>query len=251
MFSVLNKRQALNFIKEINAWGLGTHVICYIRRQDEMALSSYVQGLIAGHSSTIRSFEEEVLTNSKIFRYSKLLEPWINLPKGNRHTVKVFDKRKLKNEDVVEDFLSLLGIDAKAHDFNWSKKINVSLNAVSTWLLYHARKEGLEENLVQRLVKISKTLKWETGDHDALSILNGAKRQEIMDGLERDNAKIAKMLGKSDGALFDSTNNNIIGDESRAPDLVDAFPLIRHFLEELQKENGKSMIETLKKIIGR
>jgi hypothetical protein len=242
MFSVLTKREALNFIKKINAWGLRAHVICYIRRQDEMALSSYVQGLIAGHSITIRSFDEEVLRSSKRFRYSKLLKPWINLPKGNRHTVKVFDKRKLKNEDVVVDFLSLLGIDPKAHDFNWPKKINLSLNAVSSYLIYQARKEGLANDVVQRLVQASRTFEWKTADTVSLNPLSREKRKKIMDGLKRDNAKIAKTIGKPDDALFDSPNeNNFAEGESRAPDLVDAFPLIRHFLEEIKIENGEGI----------
>jgi hypothetical protein len=49
MFSALNKAQALEFIETINAWGLETNIVCYIRRQDELAVSSYIQGLIAGH----------------------------------------------------------------------------------------------------------------------------------------------------------------------------------------------------------
>jgi hypothetical protein len=236
MFSVLNKRQALNFIEEINAWGLKAHVICYIRRQDEMAVSSYVQGLIAGHSSTIQSFDKEVIKISKIFRYTKLLEPWINLPKGNRLTIEVFDKRKLKNEDVVSDFLSILDLDPKACGFIWPKKVNVSLNAVSSLLLYHLRKEALEEDLIQRLVKISKSLQWGTENHDALSLLNIGKRKEIMAKFGEDNAKIAKMvLRKSDGVLFDELNENLL---DGIPNLIDAFPLIRHLLAEFQVEKS-------------
>jgi hypothetical protein len=171
------------------------------------------------------------------FKYSHLLGPWINLPEGNKLTIKKFAKNHLKKEDVVSDFLYFLNIDQEIHVFIWPKKVNVSLNAVSSYLLFHARKQNLEEDVVQLLVKDSKTLKWGRGGHNALSLLRGIKRQEIMGYVEEDNAKIAKLLGKSDGVLFDAINENQPRTNGPIiPELIDAFPLIQHFLEKRQEE---------------
>jgi hypothetical protein len=168
------------------------------------------------------------------FNYSHLLAPWINLPDGNRLTIKIFDKRQLKKGDVVSDFLYFLNIDQEIHGFIWPKKVNVSLNAVSSYLLFHARKQNLKEDVIQLLVKGSKTL---SGGHNALSLLSGTKRQEIMTYIEEDNEKIAKLLGKSDGVLFDAINETQPRtNDPKIPELIDAFPLIQHFLEKLQEE---------------
>lgn len=234
MFSVLNSDQASDFVNQLNLWGFEVTVICYIRRQDEIALASYVQGLIAGHSSTAHSFEEEVWRISKTFRYSVLLEPWINLPKGNRFIVRPFDKDRLIKGDVVSDFLSILEIEEADNDFIWPEKINVSLNAVSSYLLYHARKNGFEDDVVQRLVDFSRNSEWGS-THAAITLVTEKYRQRIMNSLEEDNAEVARsVLESSDGALFGSRNENPKDAVMEGvPDLLDALPLIRHILENV------------------
>ncbi len=232
LFSMLKGNQVSEFIQRLYAWDFHVNVVCYVRRQDHIALSAYIQGLIAGHSSVEKSFEEEVLRVSKRFCYSNLLAPWVQVVGDSRLVLRVFERSQLAKGDVISDFLSVIGLIEEQHSFIQTKELNESLNSVSAYLLYLLRKQIIEKAVMQRFVATLKSLDW--GKERGNATLIGAEcRRKILAFFDEDNRTVAtKWAGKPDGVLFEPLADTFGEcDVSRIPDLIDVMPLLKFYMK--------------------
>lgn len=90
-------------------------VVAYLRRQDQLSLSHY--------STALRLGERRARPLHKVFDFDEMLSAWAEVFGRDAMTVRIFDRKRLVNGDVVEDFASVLGLpftktDAKARDEN-------------------------------------------------------------------------------------------------------------------------------------
>ena len=89
--------------------GISTKVILYVRRQDELLTSSWQQW----HSKRETDFHAWlILALQRIGHWQRCIEGWENVVGAGNVTVRVFQKSDLVEGDVVDDFSSILGINA-------------------------------------------------------------------------------------------------------------------------------------------
>lgn len=87
-------------------------VVCYLRPQVDMATSLYTTVLRSG---SIASFEEFIENHCRVenayYNYDLLLEKWSNI--FGKHSIfpRIFELDKLKNKDLVSDFLNFANLN--------------------------------------------------------------------------------------------------------------------------------------------
>lgn len=89
-----------------------THVVVYLREQFAYAQSAYAQAVQGGkYSKTFDDYLTEFRAN-----YVNFLAKWKNTFAPQQLTVRLYDRTALLNGDVVDDFLSICGIEADGFD---------------------------------------------------------------------------------------------------------------------------------------
>lgn len=84
-------------------------VICYLRRQDEQAVSLY-STLVKGGSTDPFTLDD-VTVDNRYFNYRKILEDWSDIFGQENVIVREYARDTLRNRDICKDFLALLGVD--------------------------------------------------------------------------------------------------------------------------------------------
>lgn len=88
-------------------------IACYIRRQPDMALSSYHTGIVTGRRT--RLDPSYVSVENPYFNYLKMLDLWADTFGRRAITVREYGKASLKNEDICQDFCAhVLGVDGSS-----------------------------------------------------------------------------------------------------------------------------------------
>lgn len=85
------------------------HAVMYVREPGALAVSLAATRIIMG-----RATYEEVCKAPRIYRYRQYMAPWMRQLGPDRFTVRVYDKARLANANVVEDILGVLGRDGSA-----------------------------------------------------------------------------------------------------------------------------------------
>lgn len=101
-------------------------IIVYIRRQDDYLLSTYSTSVKSGATRQLAPPPERLIQ----FRYNhlELLTRWSRIFGRENIICRKYEKSALKDGDIVEDFLSTIGIGAAA-EFERPKDVNESLDA--------------------------------------------------------------------------------------------------------------------------
>lgn len=122
--------KTVGFLREFHE---EVRVICYLRRQDKLAVSAYSTMLRAGHDAafSVRASEGR----SRYFDYLDLLEQWDRAVGRKNLYVRHFARDSLTGGDVVEDFCSLVGIDFNNPGYARPVNQNESLSRTASHLL--------------------------------------------------------------------------------------------------------------------
>jgi hypothetical protein len=107
-------------------------IICYIRPQDELALSSYSTYIKSGGRSLFNV--ESINKHSPFYNYSIMLKPWVKIFGAKNILLKKFEKSKMRHQDICHDFLGTIGIDVY-DKFLFPEPMNLSLDASQLELL--------------------------------------------------------------------------------------------------------------------
>ncbi len=173
-------------------------VVIYVRRQDDYLLSAWQQwGLKTG-----ASFYEWLLRNIGVAGDWRVpIEEWQSIA-THKILVRVYQRDRLINKDVVDDFYDALAIDA--NEFSKSKgNINTSYNtaveelALSAPGLFEGPHDNQFFNMIQKYGQLAhKKVKGE-------SRLTGAERRSIIERYQSSNEWIkSKYFEGLDGPLF-------------------------------------------------
>lgn len=176
--------------------------IIYLRRQDKMMLSTYSTWVKNGGKWKINPKAYK----NKRYDYVALLDLWAGILGKENLIVRPFEKSKLKNGDLYEDFCNLLNINSIT---NWQKpnreKLNASLDQVQLQFLsafnkyvpvtIDNKKNVLRGDIVKYLEESSSYTKLD---------LPYEEKQKIAAFFEKDNQLIASMyLPNKSQSLFD------------------------------------------------
>ncbi|MCP4575979.1 MAG: hypothetical protein GY846_06820 [Deltaproteobacteria bacterium] len=110
--------------------GFDVQIVVYVRPQHELLISAYSTYLKNGGKEVLNKniVREKCLTTGiSYFNYRMMLTPWWDVFGKNRISVRIFQKKRLKNENIFDDVLSVLDIET-AFSFNVPKKLNTAVS---------------------------------------------------------------------------------------------------------------------------
>lgn len=87
-------------------------VVCYLRRQDELAVSRYSTALRAGYTNRPVLPRPKAGTASRLLDFDRLLDRWSAVFGQDAIHARIYDRSQLVDGDVGSDFFSLLGLPA-------------------------------------------------------------------------------------------------------------------------------------------
>lgn len=103
------------------------HIVVYIRRQDDYLLSTYSTAVKSGATYPLRLPPERILRQR--YDHWELLERWARVFGRDRIICRKFERSALKNGDVIDDILDVVGIDPAPYER--PQDVNESLDAES------------------------------------------------------------------------------------------------------------------------
>jgi hypothetical protein len=183
--------------------GATFQIVVYLRRQDEALASEYGQHVrmhSIRFSGTIYDFY--LKTSPRRYDYLVLLNRWEKTFSQNAITVRVYDRKKFSNGDIIADFLQTIGVTAQTSEVGAQAGINRNLPPLALEILRRANRHPLNEQLHHELMRLLENV-FATSD-DNYDLISRRNRREIILMFKDSNAGVAKKwLGRDDGALFD------------------------------------------------
>ena len=101
-------------------------VVCYLRRQDDLALAAYSTAIKTGRRQPFDV--SQVTPKSWYFNFDKILSLWAEVFGPENIVVREYNRAQFAGGDVRHDFLTLLGIDPAGFQFLPDK--NISMDAI-------------------------------------------------------------------------------------------------------------------------
>lgn len=120
---IQSKQQIFKLQELMKYLGLDPTIIIYLRRQDQMMLSSYSTAVKSGST---RPFEIDL--NPKRYNYYDILNDWAFVFGKDKIKVKIYNRKHWKNGNLMEDFLESLNINSFEAFGQSDKKPNKSLD---------------------------------------------------------------------------------------------------------------------------
>lgn len=186
-------------------------IICYVRRQDDVLVSSYIQEL---KTSTI-DFDTDIRSYARAperlawLDYASVLERWAEHFGTENIIVRVYEKEQLGGT-IQEDFLQLADIDRSRMNIA-NYRVNPSpardvldvvrmINAAPE--LESAHKHALREPLLLASERLG-----QNGAFNTQLLVPSKVRREVLRRFSESNKAVArKFLGRKDGVLFKNSD---------------------------------------------
>ncbi|MFW2590024.1 hypothetical protein [Sagittula sp. SSi028] len=106
-------------------------VVCYFRRQPEMALSLYSTSLKFGHTQSVSEFMSSVTPNNYYYNFKSIGDNWSSIFGIENCKFRIFRRDMLIGGDVRRDFMDAANFDAKKLNLKFpEEKNNESLTKV-------------------------------------------------------------------------------------------------------------------------
>lgn len=182
-------------------------IICYVRRQDEVLISSFIQEIKENAIDLATTFEDYTSNDLRmtLLDYYPILHRWADVFGKNNIIVRVYEKEQMK-ENIFFDFLDAIGVSSDVRFTIPNKRLNPSPSRDVLEYIHLINQFDADESVYRSLrlplLEISERL----GSPDALdskNIFSIDQRLSIMKRYEDANALIAReFLARSDGKLF-------------------------------------------------
>lgn len=214
----LSSRLDAAAIEQLGSW-LRPHqvaVIVYLRRQDELALSSFSTALRSGRRTWFRP--RDVTPADRYFAYDALLEPWGATFGHANIRIRLFDPERFSGGDLIADFMEAIGV-TRIQDWPRPPPQNPSINLAEASLLrmVNCRLPTWEEAVrrgrphdYSRAQQMRARILTEVGKVPAIAqasplstILSTRERQQILERFEDGNRRLARLHLGTDH-LFDA-----------------------------------------------
>lgn len=202
--SRLFNRHELEKLKElVSLFSAKPKIVIYLRRQDEFLISSYSTYIKSGGTEefTIPEIDQEL---AKRYDYLKMLDLWSDVFEKENIVVRIYDKKELKKEDIIVDFLDQIQVDFK-ESYAIPKRRNETFS--NSNLEFLRRFNSLVPCIVDSKLNpewsgIIETLS-NCPNKDAFSNYDEKKLQIFYNYFAESNNTVAKKyLNRTDGILF-------------------------------------------------
>jgi len=192
-------------VKEAIGSGVETVIICYLRRQDNFVQSYYNQKVKhSGHYKDIMVYQPPATLD-----YYELLGRWAGVFGKENIIVRPYEKQQFIDQDLIVDFLTLVGLEWSGTFKRLKKNANPRLPAESieymrciNCLVSDKKKRKLIKN---QLLNYS-AAKFEDGTEALFynhSLFNPSQKHALVQRYDMSNQRVAReYLGRENGCLF-------------------------------------------------
>lgn len=203
-----------------------TIIICYLRRQDNFIQSYYNQEVKnAANFKEIMAYQPPTILD-----YHELLSRWAKVFGRENIMVRPYEKQQFRNQDLITDFLSILGIEL-SDDFKRLKK-NANPRLPIETLEYMRLLNSLVRDkkkcreIKSRLIDYS-AVKFKDSTESLFynhSLFKPDQKYAIIQRYDASNQRVAKeYLGREDGCLFRESLPDVRLSETSETHLTDAM----------------------------
>lgn len=214
-------------------------VVLYVRPQVDLAVSLYSQHLRSGQATDTIIPDNWRDRDHPRFNYLTKARHWSEAlsRKGDRFILRPFNRKTMKNGDVVDDFLSLIGV--RLEDRIEIAPMNVSLSIAGQSLLRSFNRYMLRNNtenpdaIRSEMLRILETLPNARGMGRRPSKEDAVSFMRIF---EKDNAELGRVFFEKDPGFlrFDATRFPEIEDPEIEPPAELFLELLTKALQEMQ-----------------
>lgn len=121
----------------LRPWFDPIRVVVYLRRQDQHAVSAYTE-ILRGGTMIEPGLPAGGPERHPIYDYGALLDRWARVFGDAAMVPRVFDRARLRDGDVVADFLEIAGVTLPALEDHAKRQSNPSVNAAGQSVLLAA-----------------------------------------------------------------------------------------------------------------
>jgi hypothetical protein len=172
-------------------------ILCYLRRQDEVAVSRYSTKLRAGFANPdILSLEDQ----AAFYDYLSLIKRWARVFGWDAFECAVFDRACLYQGDLLQDFARRVGITYGTKNLVIPERVNESLSGAGQNFYCHANRllmgaNGKRDNYPRLRIVLKRFINSHYSGKSRLPSRDEAAA--FYDDFRDDNARIARrMLGR-------------------------------------------------------
>jgi hypothetical protein len=197
---------ARKFCAQVSAW-FDLHVVCYVRRQDNIIMANYNQQIKAGPQR--RRIDLIYRKQMERFDYPRILAPWADSLEPGKVIVRPYEREQFHGGDIRRDFMHHvfsveLGEQFDLHQGNSNPRLSLAageykrmVNCLIDDAEQNARFNGL---LMQYSAEVDAS---STSVFSNQTVLSPEQRLEIIENCRKGNEMVAKyFLAREDGALF-------------------------------------------------
>ncbi|MGB0370935.1 MAG: hypothetical protein ACPGN3_06240 [Opitutales bacterium] len=224
-FNSISKKSIERLIKHLPG---EVTCIAYIRPQDEFLESIYVQRLKTGRADLdFESFLQEI-NFLKFADYRKKIFPWIDvLEDRGKVVLRSYSRQHLLNNDIISDFLSILGIEFlefKEMQNNRSPGETAAAFMVKFWQEVNSRFTGLTPEMKDKLFgpKLRSAIGQNFTNDTSFSGFDHEERLAIRRLFSNSNQELFKSVNQSvpDWPISKKTKSQSIEGEKEWNDLI-------------------------------
>jgi hypothetical protein len=104
-------------------------VICYVREQTDMCVSSFSTAIKSGNQNCFKAYLDKCHSDNKRYNYFKVLSAWRDIFGADNLKVRIYDKQLFKQNSLVNDFFSLIDPSFNQSLLKSTERHNTSLSA--------------------------------------------------------------------------------------------------------------------------
>ncbi|MFN6998800.1 MAG: hypothetical protein ACK4ST_02040, partial [Elioraea tepidiphila] len=177
------------------------HVVAYLRRQDLLAQSLYIQAVKAGHAGGFHEWLEHSQAGSKApFDFFRVLRSWSGC--GADVIVRVYETGSI-TPDVRVDFLETVGAGTAVAPPAGNRAVNTTPDATTVELLRVVNREIADPDVANRLRRRIMRSSPARAPFAPLPYLGHEEAALFVARFAEGNRRVAQeFLGRADGVLF-------------------------------------------------
>ncbi len=201
-----DEARARKFCAQVSAW-FDLHVVCYVRRQDNIIMASYNQQIKAGPQR--RRIDLIFRKQMERFDYPRILAPWADSLEPGKVIVRPYERQQFHGEDIRRDFMyhvfgAELGEQFDLHQGNSNPRLSLAAGEYKRMvncLIEDAEQNGrFNDLLMQYSAEVDAS---STSVFSNQAVLSPEQRLEVIESCRKGNELVARLfLGRGDGALF-------------------------------------------------
>lgn len=181
-------------------------IILYIRRQDDLILSSWQQW----HSKVESDLEAWLLTALKrLGHWEDIINCWEDMVGKGNVCVRIFDREEFEGGDIMLDFLHALSLKDQASRFTFPKEdANPSYSDIITPLVAGNRDifKNAHDNDFYRFIGELTGESYAKGAK--VSLISRKQRNQIVDFFSEENSRICKQYFPGRNSLFKAVDHS-------------------------------------------